>query len=808
MATSPYAAKPTSLKNPVPDVSADDILNDVMNFKPAEIVVDTAASAQQGTPTAEPSADDILNDVMGVSTPAPEPMQAQPGVPAADEEAEPSFAQANLRQFQDFTTRLQAGLAANDVEKANFLKQKFGDGNVRVSPEGVIRFRKGSGEKFRKLDPDTLEVINDIIPDFAREIITEVGLLPFELGGAAAAGGPVGAYGGRIAGTIPANMFADTVAEAAGVPQDANRSKFTENAIGMGMEAVLPVVGKQILKRLPGTAAYKAAKEAGEREIVALSKQSKEVAQAAFDLAQEGRAAKIDGAVVGVPGANVNLMGFQLQPDNPKLQQLGLRASGDPRFINAQRQLAEDWGKSLENTMLEVARQSDKGPVSPEHLAKSVTNAVDDLERTEGQAIGKYRAKAMAKLGNSKEALPQELQQATQNLMQQFGFRPRTIKSINKSGSVLASTPKGITPAVRDLPDRVVWEAPKNLKELVGTKGLTKVGEVRSVINALNELGKVQTSGGARLTDLDRLVTVIGDLNPKLANSALRGEWGSLSAAMRQVRRGRIEKGLSTDFEKKAFNQSMDDFSLIRENVSTLKNVLDEEASAKAIVTNIFTGKQNLPRIRAIKSLSPESFGALKEEWVTQQLQKFASRESPTGYNSGQFLDALNKQYGPEFMREVLDGGPGPNSDTIKKILTVTDRIEKQYKGVKVDQMTEETKKGAMNLLIGLMGDIKFKTTNGITSLLKGAKGQDNVLLEIMTRDGIDKYVAQYPGRGMDKAKISQQLTNMLAESRAMKMLGKTVDNAAVKRTGKRAAVSATARDKSQPQMTVEEDQP
>lgn len=683
---------------------------------------------------------------------------------------EPGFAQANVEQFGNVVTRIQAGLAANDQEKLSFLKKKFGPENA-VMKDGKIYFRKTPGEKLKKLDPDTLELINDILPDFSREIVQEAATLPGEMLGALGGflspvpgGAAAGAYAGRIASVPVSNAAADKIAELAGVPQDEARNKYSEAAVGMAAEAVLPVVGSKLLKRLPGTAAYKSAKEAGEREIVALSRQSQEVARAVEALKAEGLAAKVDGRIVGLPGAEINLMGHQLHPDSPALLKSAAKAANDPRFINAERQLAEDWGDSLKNTLTEIGRAGNKGPYRPEFLAERVTNAVADLRTAEGQAIGKYKVQAMANLKNQRQPLPPEITRKAQDLMTELGFK------IQAKGDSLSIKP------------------PRDMRMLVGKLGLTSEGEARAVVNNVDELAQTLNKG-ATIADIDRLRNSLGSASDSLFRTPAGARLGALSGDMRKFYRQTIERGLPDDYERAAFNSAMDDFGQHMTNIGVLKSALNEDASARAIVRSFFTGKENLARVKAIKQLSPESFSALKEEWINQMMIDYGSRETRTGFKSGALLDALDKKYGKEFLKEVLNDGPGPNLETVRNIAKVTERIELMSRGVSADKMSEAQKKAIADAGIGLIANIKFKVMNGVTGLFSNFGRKDSALMDILSRDGIDKYVANYPGK-IDKKTLTKRLTDALAEYKFYRQSAKAIESDPFRRTVKRGFVT------------------
>jgi hypothetical protein len=769
------SARPGSLKTPVPgktaQTSADDFL---ASFDAPEMAAPSAES---------PTSADSFVDSVGAD-PLMENARDLSGDTAnvsADQFApEPSFAQANADQLQNFTTRIQTGLAANDTEKLGFLQNKFGKENAVVKG-GNIYFRRNKDEKLKRLDPDTLELINDIIPDFAREIVTEAAMLPGEVAGSFAAG-PGGAIAGRAATAPFANMAADKVAEFAGVPQDETRSKLIENTLSSGSELLLPIVGKQIIKRIPGTQAYLNAKKAGEKELVALTKQNQEVLQAATEMESIGRAATIDGQSIGIPGANVSLMGHHISPETPHFKQIADFAASNPKFINAQNQLAEGWGDSARNVLQEIAQRNSKGPVAPERLGETIINAVDSVKQAEGKAIGNYRTKAMAKLKNGRQALPPEVDSHIEILMGDLGFtrKTRTTEVFNKTSGSYNKV------------NQTVLIPPKDMRPLVGKLGLTSEGEIRSVVNALGELNKmndpisnVAAQRGVRLTDLERARNTIGALSDRLRGTQAGGELGKLSGGLRTHYRDVIASGLDSVDEKQTFNAVMDDYSELMGNVTQLKAVLKDNASAKAVVSSVFTGKENLNKVKALKSIAPEEFPALKEEWINQMLTEYSSRSSSTGLKSGAFLDSLDKKYGKQFVKEVLDDGPGANSETLRKILTVTERLESQMKGVKVDQLSDQRKQGIMNTVIGLAANIKFKSINGITGILRGSKNKDSALLEIMSRDGIDRYIAKYPGK-IDSAAVRKNLSDMLAQHKLFKQIEGAALSDPSKRTSRR----------------------
>lgn len=784
------APKPSSLKGPVAAKNkADDIEALLAEFDAPSV------------PSGGNDVDSLVNEVTG----------EVPVEPAADQFApEPSFAQANVEQFnpQNFMDRLRAGLAANDTEKVNFLKSKYGEGNVTQS-KGKIYYRRDPKDKLKPLDPATLELISDIIPDFAREIVTEGAMLPAEVGMGivgGAAGGPagagVGAVAGRVASVPMANATADAVAQFAGVPQDPERNQRMENAIGMGAETVLPVVGKtvvkQVAKQIPGTLAYKAAREAGEKEVVALSNQSQDVYKAFEKLEEEGRP--------------LQMSLEQLQPGSPKIQKLGDKASRNGEsgaFLNKQEEVNKGYEAALVNTINDIKRTvNPKGPIPGGSISKSISSAIDDLDKAEGEAIGNFRSHALAKLGNQKQQLPEETSQSVVDLMKELGFRPvqrqikiaRKVATPGQSGSVVNSSLAresrnysegvlrggGTGPGagkstevtvlkpriaakqriVGDTITRQEWLRPKEM--LQGRLGLTE-GQVPAMINALDDYGKLIARGNeARLSDVETLIKRMGPLTQKLRGTEGGAHLGRIVGELRQHRRQLIESTLDKgSYEDTAFKTIMDDFSMRRANVDTLRSVLDKDMSAKSVANYFFGEGSDRERITVLKKLLGENshqFGALKEEWLNQQMIEYGSKAgSPTRFNSEGFLKAITKS---DAAKEVMNTKAGPNFETIKNMLTVGQRIEAVQRGVKADEASDKVAKGMANMFVGWLGRMPSRMLNGASTLLGIETGEQKALMELFNRNGYERYLAEYRGKG-DKKVIAKHIESMMTRYNA-----------------------------------------
>lgn len=762
------APKPGSLGRPVPGANEQD---------EADAFVANYTAPKAAAPAADPEVDSFVSSY-GADAPmiddASVPPEDNPDQQFAHESAGGSIPE----QLQNFATRLVTSLGANDKVKLGYLQKKFGSQNATMH-DGKLYFRREGESKFKPLDPDTTEIISDFIGDWSREAVTEVAMVPGEIIGGvmgAIAGSPagppgivggagLGAYTGRVASVPMANAAADKVAGWMGVPQDDERNIGGENLAGMATEAVLPLVGKyvakplakQIVKRIPGTAEYALAKEAGKKEAVALSEQSKEVVQALEDLKQQG--------------THLEMMSSQIHPDSPQLATaVGKAEQAHPgQFMQKQMEVAEGYNKAVENTLGEIKRLGGEAR-GKGSLAEIVTNGVETLEKAQGAAIGSYRAKALAKLKNEKQQIPQEFSQQAMELMQQLGF---TRKATETKSAWQANLGRGSGGVKTNVTYRMV--PPRDMNALVGQLGMDPA-QARGLVNSLDEIGKHIADGNSiRLTDLEKLIDRVGPLNDMLRGTKAGNVWGGMTSQLRQFRREVIGNSLDSPVEKKLFNAVMDDYSLIREGAEQLRNVLNDDFTAKAMVSSVFTGKQNLAKVRAIKQIAGEKspeWAALREEFVNQLMLKHGDRASKTGYKSGAMLDDLQKNYGDEFIREVL---PGEKLAELKNLLTVGERIEQTWRGVKTNKMNEKAEKAAADATIGFLGGIKFKMINGVQNLIGASGGSEHALMELFNRNGYEKYLTNYKG---DKGKAAQVIEAMLARYNAARAQSKVLQGA------------------------------
>lgn len=150
-------------------------------------------------------------------------------------------------------TRFKAGAALTDEGALSVWKKKYGDENVKVKDK-AIWFRRQKGEKFRKVDPETFELVGDTLLDGSGPIIEgavsvaleAAGIMPLAAAtwasGGSAAPVTIPAAAGVMAGAGAAGVAArDQVAKWMGVEEATNLRN--EMALSAGLNVAVPALG-------------------------------------------------------------------------------------------------------------------------------------------------------------------------------------------------------------------------------------------------------------------------------------------------------------------------------------------------------------------------------------------------------------------------------------------------------------------------------------------------------------------------------------------------------------------------------------
>lgn len=786
---SAYGNRPnTSLPDPVPGAGQSADMDAALahfdapkmgaeGSAPADPSRDPAAVA--AAPGQPPAADPIDAALSALDQPAPAANAPQAG----DQFDEPTgFIDANVKQFRDLSTRFQAGLASNDNEVMGLLKKKFGQENVRWKDDKAF-YRDKPGDKFRPLDPKQFEVFSDLIPDMARGFVQEAVALPFEAGGAAvqgavgavagsavpvagtAAGGAAGLTSGAIAGRVASVPFqimaADYLADLVGVPQDAERSKVTEGLIQGGIEAVAPFVGKmlgagakKLVKYVPGTEARAtrlAAKEAD--NVFVLGERSANIRKDAEELTAAGLAPTIRGEQIGYPDADVVLPLTSLHPDHPAAQAAEKELASNARYQNAMKLHAEDWGTAIKDHLGSITTAAkSEGVEDAVPLGKTLVDAATTFKNAEGKAIENYKNQALRASKNQRVPFSPEISDQLVDLTKSLGFKMR------------AGAEGGMTV----LP-------PKNVNEILGNMGINDPGVARSFVNVMQNLvEKSQNGAGLKMSDMNAVVNLVGGMTPTAGRNGgeIAGKWGALTGALRDYRNQSVMQFLPDETSKKGFQEVMTKYGAIRNGVADLAATVNNDMSRQAIVKTLFNkGKEGLGDVKAIKSLlqqaSPAQWESLKGEFVEQLVLKH-TKAGPTGLNATGLKRELQQSFGPEFMKVLYDDSPNNFGDLVK-LLNVGERLNERKVGAAA--MSEAEKTGMIKDVSKLMLASNYIKANGLLSILGVRKGKDSVLMDVLTQDGVDKYVQDLPKN--QRVVVSQKFKELVNYARANGMLGK-----------------------------------
>lgn len=637
--------------------------------------------------------------------------------------ANPSLAlENNVPNGADLIMQAKAGLAANDTEKLGFLQKQFGKENVRIV-DGKFQYRKSPEEKFRKFNST---IINDFLDAFIptpREAVKEVAMIPGELGGAFAgsaaatpgAGTAMGAYAGRIASVPLSNLVADMVAEQVGIPQDASRNKNMEVVLEASLEAAVPVAGKilkgginRIAKKIPGSSAN-VAKQATEaaQDVFALGDQSKEVLGAVKQLEEAG--------------INARLLNHQLHTESTPLKQAAMMVRDTKEFQDAQVRIAGEAQDVIQKTFRSLTDPALAGKSQAGRIGEVVLDSAKTLRQAEGREIGALKNKAMANTKNGALIVPESINEKIKVLASNLGFDP------------IKGTP------------------PKDVSALGGKLGITDPNDIRAFSNTLSDMIKRGKGGQVRYSDLDPLVTQIGNLVPaakKYRGTEIAGIWSGLAKEARAFKNQAIEDGLQSQAEKEAFRATNARYGALLDNVETIENLITDDMGSHIVVDKLLgKGQEALGNAKALKSILPKpTWEKLKADWVEKQILDFTSAKSGK-INPAQLQEFMTKNLGPEFTEVLFDDK--------KKFANFKSALiygQRALESIPPSGASPEQIKAAGKGFIQAIENFNFAKPSTYFALLtspgaagREAKQKQQALNAILSDEGFRRYIAGLP---------------------------------------------------------------
>jgi hypothetical protein len=674
---------------------------------------------------------------------AAEPLSSDEAILAADAaESIPQsideFKVDASNRIQNTLQRARLSFAGNDKEKVEFLKSRHGADNVRLGDDGEIFFRRKSSSAFIPLDPSTFEIVDDIL-DFSREAMEEVIALPPAMVGAAAGfaspvpgGTVIGLEAGRATGVMAGMAASDAVAELLlDIPQDPERNKIAERALGGALSLMLPLGGK--MSRMAKEA--KLARKANIPAEEILTKQTKEVLETADEFKDSILVKKFGDP--NSPDISTNILIWQLMPNSPEAREIGKRIGDNPeiqRFLTKQ---GEAYGDAVETALRSASKHAGGVPAdaSKEALVSKISNIAKTTRKAEGEAVRELQDKATAMSVRQGKAISNspagpELTESLADLNQLLGIEQIAVPANLHTGAKARTMfkPGDIT----DLMSRLKTPSKAIAEKFMGTMAR---------INSKMQKGVGLEDRKLLLSDVDTAISAAS------SDPALKRQLQIIASNMRVDRNAKVVTALgegSVDAER--YLDVMGGFQQTMENIDQLGRVLDDPMSRESFAKTIFSkGKGGLADFQAAKSLlkqdHPDTYNQLVASWVDNLLTSKKSRAAgtTTGFKSEGIIKEL-EGLGKEFTDEIFEGTEWSQKKLVR-LAEFGNRIEKtNIKGANPDQITEILSKAA-----GLLSTIKSTQLRSVAALFKAGTNNGDLLINTLTREGTDKFLGRVP---------------------------------------------------------------
>lgn len=777
-ARSANSARPGSLKSPVPGKTVEPSDEELLASISAPTAM--AAPAPSGTPapTAELSDEELLASVAA-------PEGGTDVIPEDEMGDNPGFLESNFtpsgiaRQLEQTPTRLRASFATTDKELRQVLEDKYGKENVKHTGD-TFRVRRPGEKKFTGFNRGAWELVNDVA-DFAREGVEEAVTYPAEVFGAvkggaigAAQAAPTGPYGaavgagvgavagiaaGRAVGAGVATNVADLVAEhLLNIERDPERSRVTETVLSGTLSSAFGMLGD----KLGAVAAKKiAAKKLMVSEHEAIATSSREVLD-------ETRGLRDLGKISVGPDGKVALMPHQVDTQSWKARQWARLVSKLPAFQKLVNDQAVAADKVITDTLHEATMLTGKGPLNSAQIAKQVVNISKEIRQAEGAAVGEFRRKASAKLGDKAKTLPAEALGTMHELMGRMGFTPKDLKSAKPTSDVL------------DI--------------IQGTMNIGSPGEARFLFNKMQQAAnRLQNNKGMSFDDLAETITILdkGNKQARKAGGEVSMLYNRLSSQLRETRNKLVMDNLPPS-EIPAFEKSMSRFRDVMEAQDNLGATLTEDIANHAFVNQVFSeAGGGLAKLRSVKTLLEEShpkvWNTIKANYVDQLIAKNTKKVSDYEgvLNAADIRQQVLKM--GEEGREILFDGDAGKMKNFFSALDYGQRIrDTSFTSVAPAQLKDQ----AASFIGAAANGIYMKSKAGL-ALIGAADGAPSQFMEMITDEGVDKFFGKVP-KGM-QADARKWLSGMQdAYREAVRAGANPRSKAPVRRT-----MRSTLRDKS-----------
>lgn len=635
-------------------------------------------------------------------------------------------------QAEDFTTRVATSIAGTPEAQKLTLENRLGPKNVKQLKDGSFLIRKEGEKKFRKLDPDTFEFLNDIFADEFKTILQGsggtigAGLAAPTIGGTAVGAGIGASIGGQVANAIGSLIGVVRPEGAGGQAAQATEAAETGLTFATG-EAALGRLGKFFKDRSAARALSKNRNISNEEILDQSSKQALETLE---EMNQSGFKVKLpEGSVPGVSG-EISLPANSLIPHTPGVQATAKSLENEKAFQLVKKEAAEQYSNFVLQHV-ETAAGTGKGKLaeavktglrdSDNTLANNIKGVLSQARAREGKVIGDFRKQVKGTAG--KQPLPSEqTQQAMASIAEDLGIRG----TVGQQGKLGLQFP-GDDQLIADL----------------GFRSKAQLNTFKSQMNDIAE--KLTKQGGLNIDDLLRLSKTVGN-QAASAKGFSKSVLGRLSSALRADTR----EGMATILEPAAaaeYNAAIGTFRKLAKNADDLKTIFKDDVGANTFVSGLLSKSKKSPEaLKALKELVLKEDPKLWNNMVGEFLEEAAvlSRDTSPGKLSQFNAKTFEKKVfgiGKENLETLMGTDSGFSSKQLKKMLELGKRMDGLLDAGAPDTVVANNAKNAIQAFAAFSRVAKINASAMFLRMFdKNAR-----LAKMVTKRGVEDFLEKVP---------------------------------------------------------------
>lgn len=742
--TSPFAAKPSQLANPVPGEGAEqDALAELEQFRGADIDVPQVGTGEG----------DVVSQVGQVQQANLEPNDPR------NQDYFQNLAQAQSANFdpnaelQSMSQRGRLSFATTDREVVNGLVTEYGKENVQITDRGV-EWRPDPNSKWRLVDNKELTNMYDLADAermIAEGIVENVGRIGGFVGGAGAGalagagagavvGGPLApitSSAGAISGAMLSSIKGAAAAGAVSSPTALNFGDWVQTEI-MNIER-----DPERNRALESTVA--AGLGAGFNLIAAKSARS--VAMANGKARQLGQyVSNVKDQVSNVLENVEMLNAMKLVKDKDGLKMLPHQVTGDmvPEFQSIAKELSTETGyrnfikkqgEAIYNTYLSAAELvGNVRNLNDPNFADKVASSVYSSRNIDGQLIGKFRDEALKK-GSKNLYAVNNTHEALQDMVERFGVN--SIEDLRKLDKDALHAATGGT--------------------LTDSQAIALRDTVLKVTDALQ-------GPGLSMKQLDTFYTGLRNRLDLAFNSReglpLAKQLVRIKDALRDDWTQAIGKELGPE-SLEAYGQAMQRYSDTSKQLGNLsRTLMDNNISKEVFMKELFSNKKiSLGQIRAVRQLvtqnEPELWSDMTGDYFNSLIKD--ATDTATGAVNWKQMRSKFDKLGPQMQKEIFEG-TGYSPKVIEAAMEVGEHVQKSAFKFQTNQgKVSLPVKGARAAIILFSKTLATQKADTAADLLNAIGGKDQALIKYLNSGGVEEIAKFIP-----KVQRQNFLTRML----------------------------------------------